>query len=573
MSRKTHRFILCLTLCFLFVLSAVTVLAEPDPTGACKHNSGVKYEVIDAPTCTEPGLRMVYCKQCSKYLRTEKIPATGHKPGKYQVTKKATCTSAGKEVAQCSVCGAAVSKTIPAKGHLWEDWEFKEISADNAVLTESHRCKSCRKTETQDFHLGMSLEILEAPEIAPGAGKEAAVSLRLTNTSELSVSFSDMIIGGISRVEAKSEPAKGTVIAPGQSLQLNYLVSQYETTYDVDLYATFRADANVLDTNGGAHWGVEAYASLGVPVQVLSEPAASEAGKITVELDRVNSPLCVPGYYTHGEYAAMCITVFNDTDEETLPFVPQSNYLSGAQSFTLAPHTGMHLPFSIYIGEEACYSKKLNVTSSIRLSDGTVIEGNPAVINCDYDSNLPAENFLSIGIAVGAGPANGTFYAAGEKIPFTVTVTNVTPLGMSRIHVNAGTGTAEESAEHLLEPGKSFSFTSSVTVTEAQAKAGDLYLEASAWINTGTSKVTDSLMLKCGVEEAEQPENEETQQQDADKPDPQPVSNEPEPPAKPPRRGLSGGAIVGIVAGIAVVGGGSVLLFGKKGLLTKKRRG
>ena len=113
-----------------------------------------------AATCTEPGHTAgAYCADCGEVLEeTEEIPALGHDfpEGGYEVTQAPTCTEAGVKECVCTRCGEKATETIDALGHAPEETE-PEVPA------------TCEKTGlTSEIVCGRCGEVLqEQEEIAP----------------------------------------------------------------------------------------------------------------------------------------------------------------------------------------------------------------------------------------------------------------------------------------------------------------------------------------------------------------------------------------------------------------------
>lgn len=81
----------------------VIATAAPD----CEH--AYISETVTAPTFTEQGLRRYTCELC-RYIRDEKIPATGHaweatESVETELNENGDVTKLGYTVYTCSVCG------------------------------------------------------------------------------------------------------------------------------------------------------------------------------------------------------------------------------------------------------------------------------------------------------------------------------------------------------------------------------------------------------------------------------------------------------------------------------------
>lgn len=77
-----------------------------------------KAVVTKQPTCKEAGQREYYCKDCSVFLRSEKIPALAtHKWDEGEITEPASCTDAGTKTYTCTTCRATKTENVEALGH------------------------------------------------------------------------------------------------------------------------------------------------------------------------------------------------------------------------------------------------------------------------------------------------------------------------------------------------------------------------------------------------------------------------------------------------------------------------
>ena len=110
----------------------------------CKHTNVT--EDITNPTCTKAGRKVTRCKDCKKVLKTQTLPATGHKPDS-GTTTAATCQKTGKTVYKCTVCGTVTStKTLPKTAHKYDS---RVILAPTTTSTgkEQIYCIYCNKVK------------------------------------------------------------------------------------------------------------------------------------------------------------------------------------------------------------------------------------------------------------------------------------------------------------------------------------------------------------------------------------------------------------------------------------------
>ena len=77
--------------------------------------------LIEAPTCTESGVRKLYCYKCNADLGTKVAPALGHFWDVGVITKTPTATEDGEMTFTCSECGETMTQTIPAGTVIGDD--------------------------------------------------------------------------------------------------------------------------------------------------------------------------------------------------------------------------------------------------------------------------------------------------------------------------------------------------------------------------------------------------------------------------------------------------------------------
>ena len=119
-----------------------------DVTSIPKKEHRLVYDVVVAPTCTEPGQSSgAHCADCGKVLESAGvIPATGHDYAITEVYTEPTCTKAGSGRGRCTVCGAQADVEIPARGHSFEtDWTVDKQPTCTAQGEQSHHCAVCGK--------------------------------------------------------------------------------------------------------------------------------------------------------------------------------------------------------------------------------------------------------------------------------------------------------------------------------------------------------------------------------------------------------------------------------------------
>ena len=119
-----------------------------DVTPIPRTDHQLVYDVVVAPTCTEPGKSSgAHCGVCGKPLeQAGTIPPTGHNFVTQEVYQEPTCTVAGRGLGVCSVCGAQQEITLPAPGHSFQtEWTVDKQPTCTAQGEQSHHCTVCGK--------------------------------------------------------------------------------------------------------------------------------------------------------------------------------------------------------------------------------------------------------------------------------------------------------------------------------------------------------------------------------------------------------------------------------------------
>ena len=119
-----------------------------DVTAVEKTEHQPVYDVVVAPTCTEPGKSSgAHCGVCGKVLEsTGVIPPTGHDLVATEIDIEPSCTVPGHAMGCCKVCGAQQEMTLPALGHSFQsDWTIDKQPTCTAQGEQSHHCSRCGK--------------------------------------------------------------------------------------------------------------------------------------------------------------------------------------------------------------------------------------------------------------------------------------------------------------------------------------------------------------------------------------------------------------------------------------------
>lgn len=115
-------------------------------TGACvtdpivpEHYSAYVYDVV-APTCTEWGYSINYCRRCGSTFFDRYTEPTGHKFDEWFDVKAPTCTEDGIQRRVCK-CGEAETREVYARGHNFV-FEMKKANCGEEGYSRQ-RCVIC----------------------------------------------------------------------------------------------------------------------------------------------------------------------------------------------------------------------------------------------------------------------------------------------------------------------------------------------------------------------------------------------------------------------------------------------
>jgi len=115
----------------------------------CLHND-TEENIIEKATCSETGLREVFCLDCEEVIELEELEKLDHVYGEWEVIKEPTVTSEGTERRKCKICKQSESRNFVPKHGEYGEWMVTEKSTCSKEGTESFICFCCNKaTETR----------------------------------------------------------------------------------------------------------------------------------------------------------------------------------------------------------------------------------------------------------------------------------------------------------------------------------------------------------------------------------------------------------------------------------------
>ncbi len=120
---------------------------------ASQHVRSEYFETVKEPTCSEAGVKEMYCTVCNAVVDTQTIEMKAHTPSdSFHVSKKATCDEAGQQEKKCIRCGTVVeTQEIPVTGHMNTRWEIalKDTCTENGI--QRRVCSDCGKQLEQEL--------------------------------------------------------------------------------------------------------------------------------------------------------------------------------------------------------------------------------------------------------------------------------------------------------------------------------------------------------------------------------------------------------------------------------------
>ena len=270
------------------------------------------------PTCTEEGYTGdTYCKVCDKVQKPGKsIPAKGHSWNEGEITTSPTCENVGVKTYTCTVCNATKTEAIDATGHTPVEVAEQPATCTEAGHKAGTKCSVCEA-------------ILSGMEEIPATGHtEKTVAGKPATCTEtgLTDGISCSVCGTV--IKAQTEiPAKGHSWNEGEITTSPTCENVGVKTYTCTVCNATKTEA--IDATGHT------------PVEVAEQPATcTEAGHKagtkcsvceailsgmeeipttghTEVIDAAKAPTCTETGLTEGKHCYACGEVI--TAQETVP--------------------------------------------------------------------------------------------------------------------------------------------------------------------------------------------------------------------------------------------------------------
>ena len=156
-------------------------------------------EETENATCTKTGKKYQKCSVCQKISGEVILEKEAHTHGKWLVKKSATCTDAGLRVRYCAVCGGnEETEDIEPTSHMWKSSTRKATIFQAGYVKRT--CEVCLKQETQELEKLPSYVWLNTGNVRMQAG-----------TSTTAVKVTEMAAGDMVKRWTSSNKKVATV--------------------------------------------------------------------------------------------------------------------------------------------------------------------------------------------------------------------------------------------------------------------------------------------------------------------------------------------------------------------------
>ncbi|MBQ9409537.1 MAG: hypothetical protein IJU28_09155, partial [Clostridia bacterium] len=136
---------------------------------ALGHNWSA-WDIVQAATCTQKGLRTRYCQRC--YIDEEQETPAAHDWGAWETDIPGTCIAQERLVCKCKRCGALDYWTKDYGDHDWGEWESVKAPTATEPGEEKRVCKnSPDHVETRE------IPAMGEETVNPGDEKPALASI------------------------------------------------------------------------------------------------------------------------------------------------------------------------------------------------------------------------------------------------------------------------------------------------------------------------------------------------------------------------------------------------------------
>ena len=118
---------------------------------ACDHIFNGEEEFTPEPTCTDSGIKRVYCsvEGCDAYVE-EAVPAAGHVEGEWVTTIQPSCTEGGEETLYCGECGEEMeTRSLAPLSHEYAEWTITKEPSCTESGERSAVCSRCGQSVTE----------------------------------------------------------------------------------------------------------------------------------------------------------------------------------------------------------------------------------------------------------------------------------------------------------------------------------------------------------------------------------------------------------------------------------------
>ena len=134
-----------LTLCLFVIVIACALCVSAAAAGECtNHTSNVwVVDSINAPSCTNNGLKYKVCDNCGEKFDFTVAQALGHVIPEEYVVVEATCQAEGQMTKNCEACGVEIENIkLAVTDHVASDW-LKNVKKPVTCTSDGEEYKEC----------------------------------------------------------------------------------------------------------------------------------------------------------------------------------------------------------------------------------------------------------------------------------------------------------------------------------------------------------------------------------------------------------------------------------------------
>ncbi len=130
------------------LLLCVLLPALASATSDCGDHVWGDWQTEREPGCTDPGMKVRYCRNCMQY-QEEEIPALGHSWGAWETEAEASCSREGRRCRYCARCQERQEEAVPKTSHQYSDWVTAKEPTCAEAGTRTKTCSVCGDMQSE----------------------------------------------------------------------------------------------------------------------------------------------------------------------------------------------------------------------------------------------------------------------------------------------------------------------------------------------------------------------------------------------------------------------------------------